>query len=267
MSRVFLLAKRLQDISVTDVWDFINNIWTEDRVIDFTETDRQHLWNRYAGFGIIRERHAYYRQDYVRPFWRALRYIFGQNPHPKIFDVCCGTGSHSILFALMGARVVALDHSPGQLDAMRKRQAYYEKYCQNVGRIEILQDDALSSEPASRGPFDAVYSTAGMGHFLTAETIAGHFKAMLRPGGYLILKSPNPQCITARLFKRIEGRSTMAEYRAAARTHGFTVERLKGIVAIPRVAWMAGELTHWPDMVLRQIPQLAIHLEVVLRRN
>lgn len=264
--RLVLIPKRLQDVTDQDIWDFVNNLWVEEQEIDFTESDRQHLWNRLAGFGIIDSRAAYYKQAYIRPMTRAVHYVFERTRRPKVLDICCGTGTQSILFALFGAEVVGIDHDPQQLEVMRKRITYYQGLCGEFGPIHVIQGDVRGTPLDEYGAFDSMYSHGGVGHFLTADEILGFYKPYLKPGGYLILKNPNVQCISGKLLGHVLGRSSVSDYRAAARKHGYCPRALRGTTAFPRAAWIAGDLTHIPDFLLRQIPWLSIHLEIVMQR-
>jgi SAM-dependent methyltransferase len=49
------------------------------------------------------------------------------SPNPVILDAGCGFGSESFLFAIAGAKVIAVDVTPDQIAIARKRQRYYEE--------------------------------------------------------------------------------------------------------------------------------------------
>lgn len=50
-----------------------------------------------------------------------------ETERPLVFDAGCGFGSESFLLAAVGARVLALDRSAGQLEIALKRRHYYEE--------------------------------------------------------------------------------------------------------------------------------------------
>jgi SAM-dependent methyltransferase len=69
---------------------------------------------------------------------------------PVIFDAGCGFGSESFLFASLGAKVLAVDHSPEQIEIAKKRQKFYEDNFSKELDITFVVADLEEYEPETR---------------------------------------------------------------------------------------------------------------------
>ena len=115
--------------------------------------------------------------------WRQM--IVGwvdPRPGERIVDICCGTGTLSILLAerLAGAgQVVGLELSPHQLRVARKKP--------NPGGLAFLNGDARSF-PFSDGRFDKGVICGAL-HEMPAEVrhrVLAEAHRILRPGGRMV---------------------------------------------------------------------------------
>lgn len=96
----------------------------------------------------------------------------------EVLEVGCGTGEATRMLAARVSHVVALDLSPGMIEAARARSA-------GIANIEYHVADATAGEyPEAR--FDAVVSIATLHHLPFEPTIAS-FARTLRPGGVLLI--------------------------------------------------------------------------------
>jgi SAM-dependent methyltransferase len=96
----------------------------------------------------------------------------------EVLEVGCGTGEATRILAARASRVVALDLSPGMVEAARARSA-------GISNIDCLVADASEwAYPEAR--FDAVVSVATL-HHLPFEPSLAAFARTLRPGGVLLI--------------------------------------------------------------------------------
>jgi SAM-dependent methyltransferase len=61
-----------------------------------------------------------------------------ETANPVVFDAGCGYGSESFLFAVLGAKVLAVDLSAEQIAIAQKRQRYYEELFDKALDISFL---------------------------------------------------------------------------------------------------------------------------------
>lgn len=264
--RLVPIVKRLTDLSVDDVWDFYQNVYLERMLGNFSETEGEKVFDYKSGLGNMSSRCAYYRQAYCRQLHRAVRTIFGRHEHPRVLDVCCGTGSQALLFALLGAFVVGIDHDPGQLQAMRKRIEFYAQ--QFPGRVNIVtkQADVRSQPLVAFGMFDVVYSHMGIGRLLPADEVFRRASDCLGPGGLVVLKNQNPQCAWLRPVGIHPPDSPRREYLRCADRYGFKPLVAHGTTAIPRPLWLLGDVTRFVDAALKALVVLQISIEYIFEK-
>ena len=94
----------------------------------------------------------------------------------RILDIAAGTGSSSAALAKSGARVVAVDLSPGMIEEGRKRHK----------KIEFIEADALSL-PFGDDEFDAVTISFGLRNIIDPKAALAEMYRVLKPGGRLVI--------------------------------------------------------------------------------
>lgn len=109
------------------------------------------------------------------------RSLFPARPPLKVADVGCAQATLALLLAEDGHEVTAVDLRQGFLDYAASR---YEK-----GEIRFLCGNALEMEPPGR--FDVVFCNQLVEHVVYPERLARRLAEWLRPGGMLVLTTPN----------------------------------------------------------------------------
>ena len=142
----------------------------------------------------------------------AIRQGLFLNQDPRILDLCCGSGCIGLAVAsrVKDAKVTLADLSQKAL-AIAKENVALNKL---TGRVRCIQADALAAAPAFLGKFDMIISNppyipvcemadlphsvkdyephmalvAGEDGLDFYRSIAEHYTAALKPGGYLCLE-------------------------------------------------------------------------------
>jgi ubiquinone/menaquinone biosynthesis C-methylase UbiE len=113
-------------------------------------------------------------------YWWASRVVAGKD----VLDAACGTGYGIEILASTGARAVTgvdLDTS-----AVKDAESRYGDYAE-----AILEGD-LHDLPLEDASFDAVVCFEAIEHLENAGRALAELRRVLRPGGTLIVSSPNP---------------------------------------------------------------------------
>lgn len=109
--------------------------------------------------------------------WRAAT-VRAVDPRrgQRILDVAAGTGTSSAALARTGARVVALDFSPGMLAEGRRRHP----------ELEFVEGDA-ERLPFGDDEFDAVTISFGLRNVEHPKVALAEMYRVLKPGGRLVV--------------------------------------------------------------------------------
>lgn len=103
---------------------------------------------------------------------RAVAPVAGE----RILDVAAGTGTSSAALARSGARVVAVDFSPGMVEQGRKKHK----------KIEFIEADA-EKLPFGDNEFDAVAISFGLRNISDPKAALSEMYRVLKPGGRLVI--------------------------------------------------------------------------------
>jgi len=143
----------------------------------------------------------------------------------EVLEAGCGEGYGAGLLAASAARVVAVDYDTAALDLARRRHS--------APNLEFRAVDLLDLARSSPGSFDAVTNFQVLEHLDDPAPFLRAAAACLRPGGRLILTTPNREAsVSENPFHVRE--YTAPELAELLRPHFETV-LVRGIVGTERV--------------------------------
>ena len=120
---------------------------------------------------------------------RATLALLADLPPGRVLDAPCGDGALARELSARGWRVCAADIAPVHVDG--------------VTSLRLDLDETL---PFSDGAFDAVVSLEGIEHLLSPARCLAELCRVLRPGGRLVVTTPNVNNLQSRWHYLIAGR-------------------------------------------------------------
>jgi ubiquinone/menaquinone biosynthesis C-methylase UbiE len=129
------------------------------------------------------------------PEGRLASAWLGNVQNKELLDLGCGCGEAAVYFALKGARVTALDLSPGMLTTTREVAKFHGTTvttCEASGDILPFADNS----------FDIVYAANVLHHVALEQTLI-EIKRVLRPGGVLLSWDPLRHNPIINLYRRL----------------------------------------------------------------
>ena len=155
---------------------------------------------------------------------RALAGLAGLAPAATVLEVGCSQANASLLAAERGLRAVALDRD-GQALAYARRKHERGDFAVLCGQAEQL--------PVADETCDAVLALEILEHLPDPPGALREMRRVLRPGGRLIVTTPNADFIHERLptyAQRAPGRAARPEADAAAHLCAFTLAELQELI-------------------------------------
>ena len=123
---------------------------------------------------------------------RAALALLADLPPGRVLDAPCGDGTLARELSAQGWRVWAGDIAPVRLD--------------DVNGVQCLRLDLDQPLPFADGAFDAVVSLEGIEHLLSPARCLAEFCRVLRPGGRLVVTTPNVNNLQSRWHYLMAGR-------------------------------------------------------------
>ena len=168
----------------------------------------------------------------------AIRYFdLEARPRQRIFDLGCGLGMQSLIFASMGATVVGVDVREESVELCRKRKAYHEQRLGRALDVEFHHTDFGRADlDAFGGSFDALFSMSALSYVKPLDATARRASNLLKDDARIFLYEQNGAFALDGL-KRTEPIPKPHEIIAAFEREGFVTDFLLGAGSIPWNLW------------------------------
>lgn len=114
--------------------------------------------------------------------------LIGSLEGKRVLDLGCGAGHAAVAFARAGAKVIAVDPSPEQVEATRRAAEEADV------RIEVQQAE-LAELAFVRGEVDAVYAAYSLAEAVDLDRVFRQVHRVLRPEAPLVFSLPHPAFI------------------------------------------------------------------------
>jgi SAM-dependent methyltransferase len=145
----------------------------------------------FTGERFTPERVREIRYEHFHRYAFALQFVQGKT----VLDAACGEGYGSALLATAAAAVTGVDLSA---DAIRHASDRYQ-----AANLDFQCANCLAL-PFAADSFDRVVSFETLEHLADHDALLREFRRVLRPGGFLLLSSPDKAVYSERMQNRNE---------------------------------------------------------------
>lgn len=226
-------------ISEPQMWRWFSNIRKEVEGGDLTDSEKEHILDYYLDVGLLKSRRRnFFRHHFSFNLAKATNYIFSHPRNPRILDLGCGIGTQSILYAMLGAKVVSIDLEHSALSILRKRQRMYQQMCDQELDITIYHSDTLDFDYSIISPLDAVFSMFAFNMMQPSAELLKRIAPALQPGGRVVIFDGNCCCWVQKVFPSCR-RDTLSPAQLSQQLGdlGFITTQHEGGIAIPSLIW------------------------------
>jgi 2-polyprenyl-3-methyl-5-hydroxy-6-metoxy-1,4-benzoquinol methylase len=137
----------------------------------------------------------------------------------RILDVGCGTGLNAQHLAARGHTVVGIDLSPVAI----------EKFTQRGFQGIVCDLEGAAGAPLPSGSFDLIFASEVIEHISDTARFLAELNRLLRPGGTLMLSTPNSAFWPYRILGLLG--QTASEYQHPGHVRFFSRRSLVGALA------------------------------------
>lgn len=203
-SKMFFLPDKYHlGINLEYIIKWYNNILIENEFIKYQKDLKKVLYDYYNEAGLIdnKFKKEFFYHHYAKPMCIILRSLFKDNAEPCILDLGCGSGTQSILFALLGAKVVSVDIDSKALELFELRKKLYEKVSGKELNITIVCNNTFEFKYENFGLYNGVYSLFAFNMMQPSAKLLDNICPYIENGGVFIIQDGNKNAIINRLFR------------------------------------------------------------------
>lgn len=229
---------------VATVQTFYVSLLDELAQAGYSDSEKALLANRrlYYGRYLNSNLRDYFVEAVIPHIARAIPWV-ESTPKPNIFDLGCGLGMQSLIFASLGARVVGMDIRKEAIALCEKRKAYYEKRLDRELDITFIHGNFLTAKAEDFNTrFDMLFSMAAFSNIRPVEDTVKLISTILKPDAKVYLYERNSSHLLNMIRRTPE--PTPSRTAAAFAKEGFTRCFLHGAGAFPSAFWKSMLLNH-----------------------
>lgn len=221
-------------------WQWYSNIPIEvaDEFLGKERSD--YMAEYYNEAGLLRRwRKPFFRHHYAKTFAATVSFLFSMTEkHPVILDLGCGTGTQSLAFALLGAKVIALDMDDLALDILQRRKDFYERKTGRPLDIQIENANVFTFNYSRIAPIDCVYSLFAFNMMQPSNRLISLIATHMSKESRIAILDGNRSFWASRFFSwRRRNTLSPIELEHDFRQYGYTIVDHYGGVVFPPLLW------------------------------
>jgi SAM-dependent methyltransferase len=223
------------------VSSFYDNVEHEVTSGILTAPQRDRVVGYYRRAGLLRTwRRPFFRHHFARTLAASARLLLSR-PGAQILDLGCGFGTQTLLFALLGAEVVALDNDSDALDVVRRRVSLYERCSGRRLAVTAVHADATTFDFTSLAPLDGVHAMFAFNRMPRGDSVLRGLSCAMGASSRIALLDTNWLSWRGRVIG-FDGPERWSPPRLAQalECEGFRILSHTGGFSLPPAAWVLG---------------------------
>lgn len=222
------------EVKEDNIFRYLGNLEIEIDQGLFTHSELLLLQDALYGKFLDIARRPFFLYHFL-PLWvDSVHMLFKDNAHPKIIELGCGTGTSSLLFAILGAHSIGVEMDDDLVGICNKRKQFYEKHSRDLN-VEFYQANTFEFPFEDHAPVDAFFSLFAFNLMKPADLLLGRIIPALKKGGQIIIIDGNVNNLYSHIVpsRRRPGVLSPAMMKKEMAQLGCRVVSLKTHCAIP----------------------------------
>ena len=154
-----------------------------------TSDESEHLRQYYGSW--TKGKSEFFGHYFAQRLRTAIKMLMSSKHEVRVLDCGSGLGSESIIFGLLGAKVLGVDLSEERTTVALKRLKYYKDFFSlNPQNVNFRNMNILDYK--STKPFDLVYAKESITHVYSVPKFINFVNRVLENDGYFIITDANP---------------------------------------------------------------------------
>ena len=272
MKQSLFIPDQNSSLNGETVWRWYQNVTEEINLSFMFSKEKEYLVNYYKKAGLLRSwRKPFFRHHYSRTFAQALLFLLEPCRNSRILDLGCGTGTQSLLFALLGADVVGVDLDEEALNILNKRKAFYEDRSGRKLKLRMYKANSLELNYANISPIEGIYSMFAFNLMKPSRSLLEKIAPYTNNRCRLAILDGNNTSWLPRIFSSRQRPDCLSplEFEDVLTYHSFDIVSHKAGFVLPPIFWLIS-----PGNILRRIDgflggswMLAISHQVLAEKN
>lgn len=179
------------DLKETDIFRYLQNLEFEIDQGLFTQNElllllRDALYGKF----LDKSRRSFFLYHFLPLWMNSIQTLFRENSNPTVIELGCGTGTSSLLFSMLGAKVIGIEMDADLVGICNKRKEFYERHA-GVLKAEFYQANTFEFPFEEHAPADAFFSLFAFNLMKPADRLLGRMIPALKKGGKIMIIDGN----------------------------------------------------------------------------
>ena len=184
------IPNNANDLKEDDIFRYLQNLELEIDQGLFTQNELLLLQDALYGKFLDRSLRSFFLYHFL-PLWvNSVHTLFRESANPTVIELGCGTGTSSLLFAMLGAKVIGIEMDADLVGICNKRKQFYERHVGNLN-AEFFQANTFQFPFEEHAPIDAFFSLFAFNLMKPANFLLGRMIPALKKGGQIMIIDGN----------------------------------------------------------------------------
>lgn len=187
------------DLKEDDIFRYLQNLEFEIDQGLFTQNELLLLQDALYGKFLDSSRRPFFLYHFL-PLWvNSVQTLFRESANPTVIELGCGTGTSSLLFAMLGAKIIGIEMNANLVGICNKRKQFYERHVGDLN-AEFYQANTFEFPFEVHAPMDAFFSLFAFNLMKPADALLARLIPSLKQGGKLVIIDGNCSSLYSRLI-------------------------------------------------------------------